>query len=403
MAAFRFVALAPDGREEKGFVEADSPRSARAQLRERGLVPVSVDGVAAKAAAGSFGRIGRSLPSATLVLLTQQLATLLDAGLPLEKALAAVADQSEDARAKTVAVAIRSSILEGHSLAQALSAQPAVFSPLYRSLVAAGETSGELTRVLLKLADYLENRQHTRQKVILALAYPAVVTLVAVLVVGGLMSFVVPQVVGVFAQTKQTLPLLTRLLLMTSDFLRQWGWLAGLALAGGGYAAFRALKTEALRRRFDARLMKLPVLGRLLVSLDTARMASTLAILAGSGVPLLSALDASRNLLTLLPLREALAETHDKVREGASLARSLGASKRFPPVLTHLIGSGEASGTLPTMLEKVAEQQQREVERKLATLTTLMEPLLILVMGGVVLLIVLAIMLPIIDMNQMVH
>lgn len=403
MAAFKYTAYDAAGKEQSGLLEADSARAARTQLRERGLLPVTVDGVSAKTGGAGSNVLRRGLPRAELVMITEQLSTLLNAGLTLEKALTAVTEQSENARSRTVLAALRSDILEGKGFAQALSSAPGVFSPLYRSLVQAGEQSGHLDMVMSRLAEYLDKRQNTQQKVTLALAYPAVVTLVAILVVAGLMSYVVPQVVSVFAQTKQSLPFLTRALVACSDFLRQWGMALLIGIAVAAFLIVRALRAPALKRRFHARVLKLPVFGRLFRALNTARMASTMSILVGSGVPLLTALETARGLMTMLPMQDAVADAMAKVREGVSLSRALNASRQFPPVLIHLISSGEASGTLSHMLDRAAQQQEQEVERKLATFTTLMEPLLILVMGGMVLLIVLAIMMPIIDMNQMVH
>ncbi|MFB9171223.1 type II secretion system inner membrane protein GspF [Chromobacterium piscinae] len=403
MAAFKYTAYDAAGKEQSGLLEADSARAARGQLRERGLLPVTVDSVNAKTGGAGSNVLRRGLPRAELVMITEQLSTLLNAGLTLEKALTAVTEQSENARSRTVLAALRSDILEGKGFAQALSSAPGVFSPLYRSLVQAGEQSGHLDMVMSRLAEYLDKRQNTQQKVTLALAYPAVVTLVAILVVGGLMSYVVPQVVSVFAQTKQTLPFLTRALVACSDFLRQWGVVMLICIVAAAFLIVRALRAPALKRRFHARVLKLPVFGRLFRALNTARMASTLSILVGSGVPLLTALETARGLMTMLPMQDAVADAMAKVREGVSLSRALNATRQFPPVLIHLISSGEASGTLSHMLDRAAQQQEQEVERKLATFTTLMEPLLILVMGGMVLLIVLAIMMPIIDMNQMVH
>ncbi len=398
MAAFRYLALSDKGGEEKGMIEAESARSARTLLRERGLTLLQIE-----AENGKTGTVHKRLPNAELALFTQQLSTLLMAGLPLEKALMAAAEQSEHARTRAVVSALRGDIMEGQSLGQALARLPAVFGPLYISLVKAGEQSGHLDTVMARLADYLVKRQALQQKVTLALAYPAVVTVVAMLVVAGLMTYVVPQVVTVFIQTKQTLPLLTRMLVASSDFLRHWGWALLLALALAGFAWWRALRQDAFRRRVHQRLLSLPLIGRMLRAINTARMASTLAILAGSGVPLLTALETARGLVGLMPMQEALSEATARVREGVPLSRALAASRQFPPVLIHLIASGEASGTLAAMLERAAEQQQQEVERRVSTFTTLMEPLLILLMGGMVLIIVLAIMLPIIDMNQMVR
>ena len=398
MALYRYLALDTAGREQKGSFDADNARAARALLRERGLTLLALDEVSARCGSG-----GRRLPAAELLLLTQQLSTLLAAGLPLERALQAVAEQSEQAATRLLVGALRADIVEGKSLAQAMGAQPQVFFPLYLSLVRAGEQSGHLAEVMARLAEYLERRHALTQKVTLALAYPAVVTVVAVLVVAGLMSYVVPQVIGVFAQTKQTLPLITRLLIAASDFTRNWGWLIALALVAAGFAWRQALRGTAFRRAVHVRLLALPVIGRLMRAVNTARMASTLAILAGSGVPLLAALETAGGLVTLLPMREALEAAAAKVREGVPLSRALATGRQFPPVLIQLIASGEQSGKLPAMLERAALQQQAEVERRLSAFTALLEPLLILVMGGVVLAIVMAIMLPIIDMNQMVR
>jgi general secretion pathway protein F len=399
MAAFRYQALDARGRRVQGVLEAESLRAARARLRERGCLPTAVgcDGASA-------GRMRRQrLSSGNLVLLTQQLSTLLNAGLPLEKAILAVIEQSEHAQSRVVLDTLRSEIVQGNSFAAALDALPGVFPPLYRALIDAGEHSGRLGPVMARLAEYLERRAAARQKVIQALAYPAAVMVVALLVVTGLMSYVVPQVVGVFIQTRQALPWLTRALMALSHGLRAWGVPAALAMMALGYGGLRVLRRPRWRRACERRLLALPVIGRLLLALNTARMASTLAILVASGVPLLATLATVRPLLSLRVLQDALATASEGVREGQSLARALAQARLFPPVLVHLIGSGESSGTLATMLERAAEQQQQEVERRLNTFTALMEPLLILFMGGVVMLIVLAIMLPIIDMNQMVR
>ncbi|MBV8048910.1 MAG: type II secretion system inner membrane protein GspF [Paludibacterium sp.] len=399
MAHFRYQALDAGGRRVRGWLQAESARQARTRLREQGLMPTGV--VPAGYRLTPLRRGG--LPAASLVLLTQQLATLLNAGLPLERALTAVIEQTTRSAPRQVLEGLRLDILQGQSFASALAARPGVFSPLYRALIDAGEHSGRLGAVLARLADYLERRARARQKVIQALAYPVAVMLVAILVVTGMMAWVVPQVVGVFAQSHQALPWLTRALMAVSAGLRAWGvWLA-LSLALILLALRRALARPVVRRVAEAWLLRLPVVGSLVLALNTARMASTLAILVASGVPLLSALATVRPLLGCLMLREALSAVADAVREGQPLARALGERGCFPPVLVHLVGSGEASGTLAMMLERAAEQQQQEVERRLGTFSALMEPLLILFMGGVVLLIVLAIMLPIIDMNQMVR
>lgn len=401
MSAYRYRAYRADGKEETGLLEADSPRAARAQLRERGLAPLAVDEVA-PAGANKLKR-RRGLSGAALALVTRQLATLLTAGLPLERALAALIEQSEHAAGRELMATVRSDILEGASLSQALAQRPQAFSSVYRAMVAAGEQSGRLDQILLQLADYLDRRQALQQKVLFALAYPAVVTLVAIGVVLALMTYVVPQVVEVFRQTHQSLPLLTRLLVGVSSVVRR-GWpLMVVSVAALLWGGARVMKVPSLRQQVHLKLLKLPLVGRLLRGVNAARLASTLAILVGSGVPLLAALDTARALVALAPMQLAIADASIKVREGSSLAGALGGSGLFPPVLIHLIKSGEASGALPSMLARAAEEQERDVERRLTALTTLFEPLLILGMGVVVLVIVLAIMMPIIDMNQMVR
>jgi general secretion pathway protein F len=398
MASFRYRALERDGRVRRGVIDADSPRHARSRLREQGLLPAEVVAVAA------FSRQRRQrLPSSALVLLTRQLSSLIAAGLPLEQALTAVAEQTDRAAVRAVLHGLRNGIVEGHGLARSLEAWPGVFSPLYRALIDAGERSGNLDLVLGRLSDYLEHRARANGKVIQALAYPCAVLLVAIVVVTALMSYVVPQVVGVFVQTRQTLPFLTRSLMSLSAWLREWGAVLPVVAAAAWCGLWRLWRAPAWRRRIEAQLLRLPVVGSLLSALNAARMASTLAILVGGGVPLLTALATVRPLLSFALLRDSLQEAGERVREGMPLSRALGAGGLFPPLLVHLVASGEASGTLPAMLERAAAEQQQEVDRRLATFSTLLEPAMILFMGGLVLLIVLAIMQPIIDMNQMVR
>lgn len=407
MAGFRYEALDAQGRMRRGVLESDSPRQARALLREQQLNPVSVQALSGAAAEGGAKRAGswqlRSGISRTaLALLTRQFATLLGAGLTIEQTLNALVEQAESDTVRRVLAAVRGEVLAGHPLAQALGSHPREFPELYRTLVAAGESSGQLPQVMTRLADYTEDRQALRSKVVLAFVYPAVVTLVAVLVVTGLLTWVVPQVVQVFRNTHQQLPLLTRALIAASDFLRAWGWLLLLLLAAGLVVFLRALRQEAVRERWHALLLRIPVLGKLIRGLNTARLASTLAILVSSRVPLLSALNAGVGVVGNLPMRHALIESERQVREGASLSRALATSRMFPPVMVHLIAGGESSGTLDGMLERVAVIQTQEVENRVAIMTSLLEPMLILAMGAVVLLIVLAILLPIFDLNQIV-
>jgi general secretion pathway protein F len=298
---------------------------------------------------------------------------------------------------------VRSELLAGHTLAQAMGQYESVFPDIYRALIKAGEASGELGHVMMRLADYTESRQVLRQKVVLAFVYPAIVTAVAILVVFGLLIYVVPQVVSVFQQTHQTLPLLTRMLIGLSSALQAtWMYLL-LAVVAGVFFIRTLLRRKEILYQWHEHLLRLPMLGRLVRGLNTARMASTLAILAGSGVPLLISLQAAAGVVTNLPMRRALEDAAKKVREGVTLSRALAASGLFPPILIHLIGSGESSGKLDIMLDRAATQQEQEIGNYTSVLTSLLEPVLILIMGAVVLIIVLAILMPIIDMNQMVH
>lgn len=396
MAAFRYHALDAAGSATLGVIEAESARAARQLLRERGLYPLDVASVTTPRGGGR-----RRLRTADLSLLTRQWATLLAAGLTVEHALAALIEQAEDERARQLLAGLRSEILAGYSLRAALDRYPAAFPAIYRASVAAGEQSGELPQVMAQLADYLEQHGALRRKTLQALLYPAIVAGVALLVVIGLMTYVVPQVVGVFAHTKQALPPLTRALMAVSALLRDWGWLLLAATAAAGIAAHLALRQPALRRRWESRLLALPLLGRHLRTLDATRFASTLAILAGSGVPLLAALEAGARVIVRLPLRDAVDDAAARVREGQSLARALGATRAFPPLLVHMIASGESTGRLDELLARAARLQQQELDSRGAVLASLLEPVLLLVMGGLVLLIVLAVMQPIIELNTL--
>jgi len=408
MAAFRYEALDADGRDSRGVIEADTLRQARANLRDSGLTVVSVQAVSQDnlqiGATGSWRERFRSgISSSQLSLITRQLATLLAAGLTLEQAFNALIEQSDSETVTQVLAGVRAEILAGHTLAQAMTKYERVFPDIYRALVKAGESSGELGHVMLKLADYTESRQALQQKVGLAFVYPAIVTGVALLVVTGLLMYVVPQVVSVFQQSHQSLPLLTRMLIgLSSGLQATWPYLLVL-IVSAVIGARMVLQREEIRFQWHLRLLKLPVFGRLVRGINAARMASTLAILAGSGVPLLTSLQAATGVVNNLPMRRALEEAAKKVREGVELSRALAVSKLFPPILIHLIASGESSGKLDAMLERAAIQQEQEVGNYTSILTALLEPVLILTMGGVVLLIVLAILMPIIEMNQMVH
>ncbi|MFN3985097.1 MAG: type II secretion system inner membrane protein GspF [Rhodocyclaceae bacterium] len=402
MTAFRYKAVDAQGKESSGVLEADTSRAARSLLRERGLFPLEVGSVSAGRGVGGKS-VGRRLREAELVLVSRQWATLLGSGLTVEQALAALIEQAESEALRQILAGIRSEVLAGHSLRTALDRYPSAFPALYRASIAAGEKSGELANVMSQLSDYLEQRNALRQKTLQALLYPAIVAVVATLVVIGLMTYVVPQVVTVFQQGKQELPTLTRVMIWSSDFLRAWGWLLLVAIGGAGIALHLALKDLATRRAWDRNLLRLPVIGRHLRTLDATRFASTLSILAGSGVPLLAALDAGREVIGRVPLQDAIREATERVREGQSLSRALGATRAFPPLLIHMIANGEATGRLDELLARAARLQSQELENRTTTLTSLLEPLLLLAMGGLVLLIVLAVMQPIIEINTLLR
>lgn len=407
MSGYKYEALAPDGRVRRGVLESDSPRQARARLREQGWLPVEIEALAQaetespEAAARRTRR--RRLGATALALLTRQLATLLGAGLTLAQALTALIDQSERDAERQILAAVRGDVLAGQPLARALGRHPAAFPEVYVTLVDAGERSGRLPDVLARLAAYTEEREQLRGKVALAFVYPGLVTVVAVAVVTGLLVYVVPQVVQVFQNTNQQLPFLTRALLGLAHFLRVYGGFVVIALVLAVVAARAALAVPRLRERWHARLLRLPVAGALVRGLNTARLAATLAILVGSRVPLLASLHAGAGVVSNLPMKHALRAAAERVQEGASLARSLGAARLFPPLMVHMIASGESSGRLAEMLERTATQSARELERRIAAFVALLEPLLILAMGGIVLVIVLAILLPVFELNQIVR
>ncbi|MBV8208570.1 MAG: type II secretion system inner membrane protein GspF [Burkholderiaceae bacterium] len=411
MAAFRYSAVDSDGREQSGVLEADSARAARQLLRTQGLVALNVQAVlSAGARAGAGGAFGRRLSSTELSVVTRQLSSLLNAALPVADALTVLVEQSERQWMRELMAAIRTDVLAGSSLSAALARHPRQFPDLYRALIAAGEESGQLGSVLSSLADFIEERARLQQKISLAFVYPAIVTAVALLVVTGLLTFVIPQVVKVFTQTRQSLPLLTRMMIALSEFVRSDGWIVLVLLAAAAAAAWWALRTPALRLRWHRTILRLPVVGVLSRSLNTARFAGTLSILVGSGVPILRSLQAAGETLGNEALRGRVTEASVRVREGFSLASALRRDERgparsrlFPPVLIHLIASGEATGQLPQMLARAADMHAREAERRTLFFTSLLEPALILLMGGVVTLIVLAVLLPIIEINQMVH
>ncbi len=406
MGAFEYIALDARGREKKGVIEGDAPRQVRQLLRDNGWVPLSVEEIVQRKTRSGRIRLSvlqRGISATDLALLTRQLATLVRAGLPLEECLSAVAQQTEKSRIKSMLLAVRSRVMEGHTLATGLGDFKQAFPEIYRTTVEAGEQSGHLEDILERLADYTENRQQMRQKIQLAVFYPALLTLVAIGVVGGLMTFVVPQVVQVFDNIGQDLPGLTVGLIATSDFLRSYG-LVMIALIVLAVIAFNyMLRNEAFKRRFHQLRLVMPLVSRLERGFNTGRFARTFSILMASGVPVLEALRISAQVMSNIPMREAVNEASSRIREGAGIAASLERSGYFPPMTVHLIASGEASGKLEEMLERAAINQEREIETLVAALLGLFEPLLILFMGGMVLIIVLAILLPIFDLNQLVQ
>lgn len=400
MPAFAYQAIDTHGKTHKGVLQAESPRSARASLRDRGLNPLQVDALAESAKSGTG--LGRSLTNAQLVLVTRQLAALIGSGLPIDEALSALADSSEG-RLRAQMVGLRSRVMEGASLAQAMAETPGTFPPLYRATVAAGESAGKLAPVMQRLADYAESRDAMRRRVLLALAYPALLSIIAVLVVCGLMIWVVPQVVGVFAHFGGALPWPTRVLIGFSDVLRsQGGVLFGL-LAAAVVVVFVASRNAGVRKRWQGFLLRVPLLGRLLRAADTARFARTLALLVGSAVPLLEALSIAGHVVTNVPLREALARAALRVREGQGLARALSDTGQFPPIPMRLIASGEKSGRLDEMLFEAAAHSERELDTAVGLSTAVLGPGVILLVGGLVLFIVLAILLPIFELNTLIR
>jgi len=406
MPAFSYEAVDATGATRKGVVNADSARAARAELRSQGLTPISVDTITAQidvAGATKGSAFGNRLSTVELALFTRQLASLLEASLPLEQAFSALLEQAERTYVRDLVASIRSEVMGGASLSDALANHPRDFADIYRALVSSGEQIGQLARVLSRLADYIERRNALVQKVRLAFTYPAIVTVVAFLIVIFLLTYVVPQIVSVFANTKQKLPLLTTVMLGVSDFVRNYGIYVFLVVVALGYAWHRALKNPAIKLRFHTWLLTAPLYGKFERSLNTARFASTLAITTGSGVPILRALQTSRDTLTNVAMRAQVEEATASVREGVSLARALSAHKHFPAMLIHMIRSGEATGELPAMLQRAADAQESDLERRAMTMAGLLEPALILAMGVVVLLIVLAVLMPIIEINQLIR
>jgi general secretion pathway protein F len=403
MPAYRFEALDAAGKAASGLLEADNAKAARAQLRARALVPLAVTPVTAATTDGSAPRFTRRVFSATgRAVWTRQLAGLVGSGLPLERALTALADESENDRQRELVAHLKSEVNAGSSFARALGTAPREFDEVYRAVVAAGEQSGALGPVLERLADDQEQQQALRTKVLGAMLYPAIVSLVAMIIVVVLVTWVVPQIANTFTSSKRTLPLLTVLMLGISAFVRQWGWAVALLVVGGGVMFSLARRAEAFRERSDAALLRLPLIGRLARGYNAARFGGTLAMLAGAGVPILKALQAAAETLGNRAMRNDALDALAQVREGAPLASALAAKKRFPGLLAMFARLGEQTGQLPLMLQRASNQLSAEVQRRAMGAATILEPLLIVGMGVVVVLIMLAVLLPIIQLNTWV-
>jgi general secretion pathway protein F len=410
MPAFEYVAVDAAGRERKGVLEGDTPRHVRQLLRDQSLLPVAVNEVLGEqqqqAAAGtrrtrSF-TLQRGLSAADLSLVTRQLATLVKSALPLEESLLAVSQQTEKPKVRNIMLGVRSKVMEGHTLADSLAAFPNSFPELYRATIAASEQSGHMDAVLERLADYTENRQQLQSRTLGALLYPVMLFVVCVAIIAFLLVTVVPKVVEVFRNSEAELPLLTQALIAGSDFMRDWGIVLLVVLGVGVWLFRRWLRVESNRRRWHDLLLRTPLVGKIVRGSNTARFARTLSTLTASTVPVLDALRISGEVVTNLPMKGAVADAAVRVREGAPIGRSLGQSRLFPPMMIHLISSGETSGELDTMLERAAQHQERELDAVLQAMVGLLGPLMILVMGGMVLLIVMAMLLPIFELNELV-
>ncbi len=407
MAAYEYTAIDANGRQRKGVLEGDSGRHVRQALRDKGLAPMAVAPAAASKGANGEARLGRrglrrAMSPLDLALFTRQMSTLLGAGLPVEESLLTIARQAEKRRLSALVMNVRARVLEGHALAAAFREYPDVFSAMYRSTVAAGEQSGYLHAVLDNLAEHTEQSYASSRDIQMALFYPVLLFIVSLLIVAGLIVYVMPDIVDVFADTGQELPVLTATLIGTSDFLVAYWWTLALVgvLVGGGLRWL--LARPEIRLRWDRRRLTLPVFGRMARGGNASRYASTLAILTSSGVPLVDAMRIATETVANTWLKQGLGEAVQRVSEGSSLRNALETVGHFPPMFLHMIGSGEASGELDAMLAKVAHYQQEELTRLVTTLVQLLQPLMLLFMAGLVLTIVLAILVPILNMNQLV-
>ncbi|MGI9291447.1 MAG: type II secretion system inner membrane protein GspF [Gammaproteobacteria bacterium] len=403
MGAFEYTAVDTAGKQQRGVLEGDTARQVRQQLRDKNLLPINVVESAQKESTrqSSFS-FGKGLSAGDLAVFTRQLATLAGSGMPLEEALAAIGEQNDNARLKSIVLGVRARVREGYTFADGLRDFPRAFPDIYRATVDAGEQSGHLDAVLERLADYTESRQELVQKIRNAMIYPAVLVVFCLAIVTVMMTYVVPKVVNVFTNTGEELPGPTAFLINTSDFLQSYGLLLGLVLALAIVGFTRLLKQPGPRKTWDALVLRLPVVGKINRGLNTARFTRTFSIMTGSGVPVLEGLRISGEVITSVPMREAVEDAIIRIREGAPIGTSLGQAKQFPPLCIHLISSGESSGQLEAMLGKAAGQQEREMDGLIATLLNIVEPGMIIFMGVLVMSIVIALLLPIFEMNQLV-
>ena len=408
MPAYSFEALQNDGALRKGVVEADSAKAARTQLRAQSLVPLSVQALAQGASDKrsiwqyNIGSSRCFSPNA-LAVWTRQLASLVGSGLPLERALAALSDEAESEKQAHLVANLRAEVNAGLGLAKAMAQHPSEFSALYTAVIGAGEQGGNLGAVLGQLADDLQDQQTLKAKLLSASLYPAIVSAIALLIVIFLLSTVVPQVAQVFSGNQRKLPTLTLIMLALSDFVRNHGWTVAVLLLLAWLGFRQAMKQPNLRVQFDAAFLRLPILGRLATGYNTARFASTLAMLTGAGVPILKAMQSAADTLSNQAMREDVLDALVLVRVGAPLAMAMGQKKRFPSLLAMFARLGEQTGQLPLMLQRAAQQLSADVQRRALALATILEPLLIVAMGGVVMLIVLAVLMPIMELNQWVR
>lgn len=402
MAAFEYKALDVKGRQKKGVTEGDNARQVRQRLKEQGLMPIEIVETKSKQQNAKQSGFQRGISTPDLALLTRQLSTLVQAGMPLEECLKAVAEQSEKARIRSMMVSVRSKVVEGYTLAEGLSEYPAVFDDLFCSMVAAGEKSGHLDAVLDRLADYAEKRQQMRSKLQQAMIYPIMLTLIAIGVIGFLLATVVPKIVDQFVQMGQTLPFSTQVLLNASDFVQDYG----LAIIMGTVLAIIGIKLllrkPTARLKWDRRILTLPVIGKVARSLNTSRFARTLAICSSSAIPLLDGMKVAADVMGNQFFKKQVLEASEKVREGTSLRYSLQQSKLFPPMMLHMIASGEQSGEIEQMLTRAADNQDRDFESQVNLALGIFEPLLIVFMAGIVLFIVVATMMPLLELNNLV-